>query len=130
MKKIFLKSKNVIIKSALAFLGFTLAASQCLAQYMAIIPRGTVQGQLRGITDSLSIFFVVFNGRDTLKTSSELDYSFYYRYELDEYDEYRIDISQDTSNCPQKYLPKTKVVAIKPEEEGNENEVIIYLDPK
>ncbi|OFZ01984.1 MAG: hypothetical protein A3K10_07300 [Bacteroidetes bacterium RIFCSPLOWO2_12_FULL_31_6] len=46
MKKHFLKSKNLIAKLVLTFLGFTLAASQCLGQYMAIRPSILVFGKL------------------------------------------------------------------------------------
>ncbi len=128
MKKLLLKSKNVIFKSALAFLGFTLAASQCLAQYMAIRPRGSFYGSLKGVTDSISTFNVVFNERDTMQTDFMQDYSFGYVYELGEFDEIKVEVSQDTTSGSNRYLPKTEIIAIEPRQE--QTHTFIHLEEK
>jgi hypothetical protein len=66
MKNLFLKFKTQIAKVLLSILGFTLAASQCLAQYMAIRPQTNNTLRLTGIADTNSRFRHVVNDYDTL----------------------------------------------------------------
>ncbi len=102
IKRQFLKSKNIIAKLALTILGFTLAASQCLAQYMAIRPMNTIQGKLKGITDTISRFRIVINNSDTLYSTWKNKYTFEYN------SSYRansitIAVSEDVEGREQKY---------------------------
>ena len=115
MKKYFLKSKNLIIKLVLTFFGFTLATSQCLAQYMAFDPRPTVFGKLKGITDTISRFRIVINKTDTNYSTWENKYTFIYSKEIRLTTD-TIQVSQDIDNGKQLYLPTTTIFALKPEE--------------
>ncbi len=120
MKRLFLRFKNSIAKIFLTVLGFTLAASQCLAQYMAIRPKIPIHVRILGITDTISRFRIVVNERDTsFSTWDE-------KYEFERYFDYsttsiKLEVSQDVEDENQKYNSITEVVAIKPDE--NEFEV-------
>jgi hypothetical protein len=118
MKKQILKSKNFIAKIVLTILGFTLAASQVLAQYMAIrpIPKPSILGKLVGVTDTISRFMIVINNQDTLYSSWQQKYKFYYSKENGPL-EYELKIT-DVSNNKDEYYPVNKIIAIKPEEDS------------
>ena len=130
MKKLFLQSKNVFLKLLLTILGFTLAASECLAQYMAIRPRATVYGKLIGITDTISRFRVVINNTDTLFTTWANKYTFKYSKEL-RIETDTIEVSENTEKGKQKYTSVTEIVAIKPDDDNDwRKEVTISLKKK
>jgi len=120
MKEITLKSKNLLAKVALTLLGFALSTNQCLAQYMAIMPRShKVQGRLTGISDTISNFKIIIN-RDTLNASWKDNYEFNYKFSyLDGYSqsELNIRVPEDA-----KYQPVNKIIAIKPDEDEIEIE--------
>ncbi len=125
MRKFFLKFINQIAKALLGILGFTLAASQCLAQYMAIRPTG-INGRLTGITDTISRFRIIINEEDTLYSSWNKDYQFNSQYFYLP-DSSKIEVSEISNDNEQKYEPVTKIIAIKPEEI---NETSIELKKK
>jgi hypothetical protein len=129
MKKLFLKFKNQIAKLALSVLGFTLAASQCLAQYMAYIPKTTIYGRIIGITDTISRFRIVANEYDTTYSTWNNGYSFEYQYELEYNSKMTFEVSDNTQNRSEEYFPVTNTLAIKPDED-REHEVIIELIKK
>ncbi len=130
MKKLLLKCKNLIAKLFLTILGFTLAASQCLAQYMAYVPRYVTLGKLKGITDTISRFRIVVNNYDTLQTDYQLDYSFYHSNKYPT-DSLKVEVSQFADDENQQYEPVTETFAIKPKEERNsERELTIKLKKK
>lgn len=123
-----LKFKNLLIKAVLTFLGFTLAASQCLAQYMAIVPKVKIYGKLKGVTDTISKFKIVINNCDTLYSSWAQKYSFIYNGELST-GTYKIEVTEDTDKRNQKYSPHTEIVAINPRDELKK-EVTVTLTSK
>ena len=133
MKKNILKSKNFVAKIVLTILGFTLAASQALAQYMVIIPTTSIHGTLKGVNDTLSKFVVLFNNRDTFHISWKQKYQFTYIVEADykfEFDPVDIKISEQGNPNKAKYQDAHKVIAIKPDEEYGLKEVEIELKKK
>lgn len=115
MRKFFLKFINQIAKVLLGILGFTLAASQCLAQYMAIRPGTTINGRLTGITDTISRFRIIINENDTLFSSWDQEYRFNNKYYYAP-ESLKIEVSEISNDNEQKYEPVTKIIAIKPEE--------------
>ena len=132
MKKYFLRFKNSIAKLLLTLLGYTLAASQCLAQYMAIRPRVNIQGTLKGINDTISRFMVVIDKRDTLYAGWGNKYTFEYnkRYKsATDTTEITIEVSEDAETKKQKYARVKETVAIKPEDYKTK-EVFIELKQK
>jgi len=130
---IFLKFKNLLLKLALTLMGFTMAASQCLAQYAAIRPEMNLWGQLKGITDTISKFRLVVNTYDTIYTSWEQKYSFLLtgRYRQDSVEIQVTEVFDANSGTESQYIPKIELVAMKPDDfENNRKEVIINLEKK
>ena len=126
MKNLFLKFKTQIAKVFLSILGFTLAASQCLAQYMAIRPQTNISLRISGIADTISRFRLVVNDYDTLYSSWEEKY--FYNYRLESYEnKCKVEISEDSPISEQRFESITKIIAIKPEEE---NQIEIELKAK
>lgn len=130
MRKVYLRSKNLVLKGILTFLGFTLAASQCLAQYMAFYPTVTLKGKLKGVTDTISKFMVVINQKDTLYTSAQEDYKFLYGdgFDYSPKKKYIIEVHEQEEN--RNYFSSTKIVAVKPEDWNKEIEVDIKMQKK
>lgn len=126
MKNLFLKFKTQIAKVFLSILGFTLAASQCLAQYMAIRPQTNISLRLTGIADTISRFRIVVNDYDTLYSSWENKY--FYNFRFDSFDnKCKVEISEDSPISEHRFESITKIIAIKPEEE---NKIEIELKAK
>ena len=130
---IFLKFKNLLLKLALTLMGFTMAASQCLAQYEAILPKVSLWVQLKGITDTISKFRLVVNRYDTVYTSWAQKYSYALS---DRFGQRTIEIQvtevlDANSGTESQYIPKIELVAMKPDDfENNRKEVIINLEKK
>jgi hypothetical protein len=130
---IFLKFKNLLLKCALTILGFTMAASQCLAQYEVILPKVKIWGQLKGITDTISKFRLVVNTYDTIYTSWEQKYSFLLtgRYMQESIEIQVTEVFNANTGAESQYLPKTVLVAMKPKDfEDCRKEVDINLEKK
>lgn len=126
MKNLFIKFKTQIAKVFLSILGFTLAASQCLAQYMAIRPQTNISLRLTGIADTISRFRLVVNDYDTLYSSWEEKY--FYNYRLESYEnKCKVEISEESPISEYRFESITKIIAIKPEEE---NQIEIELKAK
>lgn len=128
MKSFILKFKNSSAKLLLSFLGFSLAATQCLAQYMAYFDY-KISGKLKGVTDTISHFRIIINNKDTLYSTWDQRYTFNYKISPDEQDIAKIEVSEDVKKIKQKYKSVNQEVAIKRDDDGI-TEVVIELEKK
>lgn len=120
MRKLLLKSKNTVLKILLTLMGFALATTQCLAQYMAITPDHFKSSKftIKGLTDTISRFMIVINKKDTAYLHKQSEQEVINMTTSTTYpDTVFVEVSALTSSKQQQpYQPFQKMVAIKPTE--------------
>ena len=135
MRKVYLRSKNLVLKVIITFLGFAMATAKCLAQYAAPEPYTLIKGTLKISEHTRSKFKVVVNNYDTIDVRYD---NFYWKNHFEFYfedykynpqiKEYKIHVFENSSSP--KYIPFDTTVAIKPKERYEVIELTIPMKKK